>query len=84
MLPIVNALRRGEGYPQAQHERGMVAHATGVVEQSPLPEPQCCAAGPRGSAYRLGSTGCEKMQQGSSLFDHLVGDGEKRWRHREP
>src|SRR3974390_2454366 len=26
-------------------------------------------------------SGCEQSQQTSSLFDHLVGGGEQRWRH---
>jgi hypothetical protein len=29
-------------------------------------------------------TGCEQSQQTNSLFDHLVGAGEQRWRHGEP
>jgi hypothetical protein len=37
----------------------------------------------RHNMSRRAKTGCEQSQQTISLFDHLVGAGEQRWRQSE-
>jgi hypothetical protein len=36
-----------------------------------------------GYGREVPTSGCEQSQQGSPLFDHLVGAGEQQWRHFE-